>query len=177
MSDGSLRALGFATTAAGALIAGIGATIVWISIGFRSDVQGVLDSEFAGTDLAEGIAVLVLATGTLIALVAVRLARGRARASAATAIVILGVAIVLLPAWVAIRAEDRAIDEAAGVIAAASDIPADEAADRIRTEPELALDVETSGVAVPIAGGAIVVLGGAMFLRWLRRIERMASPD
>jgi hypothetical protein len=175
MSDGSLRALGFATTAVGALIAGIGATNVWISIGFRSDVHGVLDSEFAGTDFVEGIVVLVLAAATLVAVVAVRRARGRARAIAATAIVVFGVVIALLPAWAAIRADDRAIDDAAEAIAAASDIPADEAADRIRTEPELALDVVTSGVFVSIAGGVLVAVGGAMSLVWARRSERTTA--
>lgn len=175
MSDGSLRTLGFATTAAGALLAGIGATIVWISIGFHEDTRGVLDSDFTGTDLAEGVAVLVLAAATLIALLAVSRVRGRARTIAATAIVVFGVAIVLLAAWAAVRADDRAIDEAAHTIAAASELSVDEAAERIRTDPELALDVETSGVAVPIAGGVLVVLGGAMSVRWVRRDERLAA--
>jgi Tryptophan-associated transmembrane protein (Trp_oprn_chp) len=175
MSDGALRTLGFATTAAGALIAGVGATIVWITIGFRGDVEGVLDSEFAGTDLAEGVAVLALAAATLVALLAVRRAGGRARAIAATAIVVFGIAIVLLASSAAIRAEDRAIDEAARTIATSTDISIDEAADRVRTEPDLALDVVTSGVVVSIAGGALVVLGGAMSLGWVRRAERTAA--
>jgi hypothetical protein len=169
MSAAPLRALGFGLTAAGALLAGATANDTWMRIGFRGDVGGVLDSEFAGTDLLEGIAVLVLAGATLVALLLVRRARMPLRLIAAAAILVFGIAMVLLPVWVALRAEDRALDETARTVAGSTGMSVDEAADLIRTEPDLAFEVDTSLLFLPIAGGGLVVLGGATSLVWVRR--------
>jgi hypothetical protein len=177
MSSGKLRTLAFVLTAAGALIAGAGATTTWTSIGFRGDVQGVLDSEFVGTDLTEGIAVLVLSAATLVALLIARRAQDRVRRMAAIAIVVFGIAIVLLPTWVAIRAEDRAIDEAAEVVADTTGMSTEEAANLIRTNPDLAIEVSSGGVFIPIAGGVLVVLGGVLSVLAARGSERTPGPD
>ena len=172
MSSGMLRAVSFSLTAAGALIAGVGATTTWTTIGFRGDVQGVLDSDIVGTDMVEGIVVLVLSAATLGALLIARKAQDPIRRVAAVAIVAFGIAIVLLPAWIAIRAEDRAIDEAAQVVADTTGMSTQEAANLIRTNPDLAIEVSSGGVFIPIAGGVLVVLGGAMSVLSVGRSDR-----
>jgi len=171
MSTAALRALGFAITAIGALVAGIATTFVWISVGFRGDAQGVLDSEFTGTDLTEGVAVLVLAGATLVCVVIPRRVRASARLIPAAAIVAFGIAVVVLSLWVGVRAEDRAIDEAARAVAASTGMSEEEAGQLIRTESGLAIDVTTNVVA-PVVGGALIVLGGATTVRWIRRSDR-----
>jgi hypothetical protein len=174
MSTLPLRPIGFAITAVGALVAGVATTLVWISIGFRGDAQGVLDSEFTGTDLAEGVAVLVLAAGTLVGLLVARRARTSSRLVPAVAIVVFGIAIVVLSVWVGVRAEDRAIDEAAEVVAGSTGMTVDQAAALIRTESDLAIDV-TTNVVVPLVGGALIALGGVTTVLWVRSDRATAA--
>lgn len=172
MSTAALRALSFGLTAGGALLAGAIANDNWVSIGFRGDVEGVLDSEFTGTDLGEGIAVLVLAGATLVALLLVRRVRMPLRMVAAAAIIAFGLAIILLPAWVALSAEDRAIEETARMVAGSTGMSTKEASNLIRTEPDLAFHVDTSLLFLPITGGVLIVLGGATTVLWVRRSDR-----
>ena len=77
-----LRVAGFALAATGALLAGIGSTLVWTTAGLRQDARGVLDLDFRGLDLVEGILSLVVAAASLAVLLAMpRLHRtGRVRA-------------------------------------------------------------------------------------------------
>jgi hypothetical protein len=170
VSDGSAaRVWGFALTAAGALVAGIGTTVVWTSVGLRQDLRGVLDSDFAGLDLPEGIAVLVLSVTTLIGVVVVRRLQGRGRVWGAVALLVMGVAIVALPVWTVLRAEDRAVDDVARVIADAGGLTIDEAISLVRAEPEFEVDVVTSGAWTSIIGGLVVVAGACMTLLWANR--------
>lgn len=176
MSSGVLRVVSFSLTAAGALIAGVGATTTWTTIGFRGDVQGRLDSDIVGTDMIEGVVVLALSAATLVALLVGRRAEEPVRRVAAIAIVVFGIAIVLLPTWVALRAEDRAIDEAARVVADTTGMSVEEAANLIQANPDLAIEVSSGGVFIPIAGGVLVALGGALSVLSVRRSERAPVP-
>ena len=85
-----------------------------------------------------------------------------------------GVALVALPAWVALRAEDRAVDEVAQVVAVSAGISVEEATERVRTEPDLAVRTDTTGVWPSIAAGALVTVGGVTTLWWIGR--RPADP-
>jgi hypothetical protein len=172
-----LRVAGFVLTAAGALLAGIGSTLVWTTAGLRQDTQGVLDLEFRGLDMVEGIVALVVAGATLAGLVALRRLREMGRVRGAVALLVAGAVLVVLPAWVALRAEDRAIEEMARVVASTGGLTQEEALQLVRTDPDLAVDAETSSVWLSIAGGVLVVIGAAVTLVWARRRDEPLAAE
>lgn len=163
---------GFALVALGALLAGSGTALVWTTAGMRQDAQGLLDLEFRGLDLAEGVATLGIAGATLVALLILPRLGGRARARGAIGLVVAGVALVALPLWVTLRAEDRAIEEIARVVADVGGLPIAEATDLVRSDPDLAVRAETSGVWPSVAGGALVLVGAGTTLAQARRAGR-----
>ncbi|HJQ72944.1 MAG TPA: hypothetical protein VJ887_05985 [Actinomycetota bacterium] len=171
-----LTAAGFALTVAGAVLAAAATTTTWIATGLLRDLRGVLDLEFRGLDLVEGIVALVVAAITLIGLVLLRRLRGSARAGVAVGLFASGVVLVALPMWVAVRAEDRAVDEIARVVAASSDSTIEEATRRVRTDPDLAVRTDAN-VWLPIVSGAMVVLGAGATVTSSVRTEREASGD
>lgn len=172
-----LRVAGFALTAAGALLGGIGSTLVWTTAGLRQDTEGVLDLEFRGLDLVEGIVALAVAVATLAGLVAMRRLHANGRVRGAVALLIAGVAIVALPVWVALRAEDRAVEEMARIVASTAGLSEEEAIHLVRTDPDLAVYAETSGVWLSIAGGVLVVIGAAVNLAWARRGDEPLAAE
>jgi len=157
----------------GALLAAGWTTAVWVRTGLRSDLRGILDLEFRGLDLAQGIAALIVSGLALALFVIVRRGRGDTRIPAVV-LLLSGVALVALPAWVALRAEDRAVDEVAQVVAVSAGISVEEATERVRTEPDLAVRTDTTGVWPSIAAGALVTVGGVTTLWWIGR--RPADP-
>jgi hypothetical protein len=163
-----LRTASFALMAPGALIAAGGTTVTWTSTGLRRDLQGLLDLEYRGLDLVEGIAVLVI-SGVVLALLADVRRRPDRPGIRAVALLLAGVFLVALPAWVAVRAEARAVDDVAVVVARSGGITTEEAAARVRTDPDLAVRTDSSGVWLSIAGGVLVTLGGVTMLWWSRR--------
>jgi hypothetical protein len=170
MSDPTrLRVAGFALTAAGALLAGIGSTLVWTTAGLRQDARGVLDLEFRGLDLIEGILTLVVAAATLTVVLALRRLQGDARVRGAIGLLVAGVVLTALPVSVALRAGDLATREVARVVASTGGLTEREAIQLVRTDPDLAVRAETGGVWVSIAGGALVVAGAGVTLAWARR--------
>jgi hypothetical protein len=164
----ALRATSVALTVGGALLAAGFTTITWTSSGLRRDLRGLLDLEFRGLDLPEGIAALVVSGLALALFLDVRRHR---RNPGISAIVLLatGLALVALPASVAFRAEDRAVDEVAQVVARSAGITIEEAATRVRTDPDLAVRTDSSGVWPSIAAGVLVTLGGVTTLLWIDR--------
>jgi hypothetical protein len=158
-----LRTAPFAVTAAGALLAAVGTTLTWTSTGLRRDLRGLLDLEYRGLDLAEGIGALVISVMVLGLLAYVRLARVRPGLSA-IGVLLAGLLLLALPGWVAIRAETRAVDEIADVVARSADITMEEATARVRTDPDLSVRTDSTGVWPAIAGGALVTLGGLTML-------------
>lgn len=171
-----LTAAGSALTIAGAVLAAVATTTTWLATGLRQDLRGLLDLEFRGLDLAEGIVALVVAALTLIGLVLLRRLRGSARVGIAVGVVACGLVLVALPAWVAVRAEDRAVDEIARVVAASSDSTIEEATRRVRTDPDLAVRAEAT-VWLPIVSGVLVVLGAGAISTSSVRTAREAHGD
>jgi hypothetical protein len=163
-----LRTASFVLTAAGALLAAGGTTVTWTSTGLGRDLSGALDLEYRGLDLVEGIAALVVSGMVLALLADVHRHRNRPGIRA-FGLLLAGVILVALPAWVAIRAKDRAVDEVAVVVARSAGITTEEAAARVRTDPDLAVRADSSGVWLSIAGGVLVTLGGVTTLVWSRR--------
>lgn len=168
-------AAGFALTIAGAVLAAVATTTMWIATGLRRDLRGILDLEFRGLDLVEGIVALVVAAVALIGLVLVR-RFGSARTGIAVGVFACGLVLVTLPVWVAVRAEDRAVVEIARVVAASSGSTIEEATERVRTDPDLAVRAEAT-VWLPIVSGVLVVLGAGVILTSSVRTARRAPGD
>jgi hypothetical protein len=173
-----LRAAGIALTALGALLAGIGSTLVWVTAGLRQDTRGVLDLEFRGLDLVEGMVALAVAGATSLAgVVALRRLQGDRRIRTAVALLVAGAVLVAMPVWVALRAEDRAVEEMARVVAGTGGLTLEEAIQLVRTDPDVAVYAETSGVWLSIAGGVLVVIGAAVTLAWARRRDELLAAE
>jgi hypothetical protein len=158
-----LRATSVALTAGGALLAAAWTTATWTTTGLRRDLRGLLDLEFRGLDLPGGIAALVI-SGLALALFLDMQRRKGDPGIRAIVLLLAGLALVALPAWVALRAEDRAVDEIAHVVARSAGITIEEAAARVRTDPDLAVRTDSSGTWVSIAAGVLVTLGGVTTL-------------
>jgi hypothetical protein len=171
-----LTTAGLALTIAGAVLAAVATTTTWIATGLRRDLRGILDLEFRGLDLVEGIAALVVAAITLIGLVVLHRLRGSTRVGIAVSLVACGVMLIALPVWVAVRAEDRAVDEIARVVAGSSGSTIEEATRRVRTDPDFAVRAEAS-VWLPITSGVLVVLGAGATLTSTVRSPREGSGD
>jgi Tryptophan-associated transmembrane protein (Trp_oprn_chp) len=169
-------AAGSALTIAGAVLAAVATTTTWIATGLRRDLRGILDLEFRGLDLVEGIVALVVAAVTLIGLVLLRRFRGSTRVGITVIVVACGLALVALPTWVAVRAEDRAVDEIARVVAESSGSTIEEATRRVRTDPELAVRTDAT-VWLPILAGVLVVLGAGATLTASVRTAREPTED
>jgi hypothetical protein len=169
-------AAGFALTIAGAVLAAVATTTTWIATGLRRDLRGILDLEFRGLDLVEGIMALVVAAIALIGLVLLRRLRGSARVGIAVGVLASGLVLVALPVWVALRAEDRAVDEIARVVASSSGSSIEEATRLVRTDPDLAVRSEAT-VWLPIVSGVLVVLGAGATLSSSLRTPGEASGD
>lgn len=168
-----LRVAGSGLTIAGALLAGIGSTLTWSTVGLRLDTEGVLDLEFRGIDLLGGIVVLVVAVAALVGLIALRSAAGRTRDRIGIALLLAGLVITAMPISVALRAEDRAVRGMAGVTAETSGLTIEEATELIREDPSLAVRSEIGlGSWLTLAGGALVVAGTVANLARARRPER-----
>jgi hypothetical protein len=170
-----LRLVGFLVVAAGSVAAGVGATRAWALVGFPGDVLGTADVPTHGTDVWEGLVVLLGAAVALFALLAMRVAGSdRARRVLAIAIVGIGIVCVALPVSDALRAEDRfggkeGLDRMISALAEQSDLP-EEAVRELteQFESQLRVDVEP-GLWLAAAGGLLLVAGGALGLAWTRR--------
>ena len=164
----------FALVVGGALLAAGWTAAVWVTTGLESDPRALLDLEFRGLDLAQGVAALIVSGLTLAFFLIARRGPGDTR-SLAVVVLLGGVALVALPAWVALRAEDRAVEEVARVVAVSAGISIEEATARVRTDPDLAVRTDTTGVWPSIAAGALVTIGGVTTLSLIGR--RPADPE
>lgn len=173
-----VRLAGFLCLAAGAALAGVGATREWAAVGFPDDLEHAVDVSVRGTDVWEGKAVLLAAGVALVALLAMRLSpSGRTRRSLALAVTLLGAACVVPPLLDAARAEDRfggtaGVDRMAEVLAAELELPEDVVREQLRAQFERALRVDVGpGVWAAAFGGLLLVAGGLLSLAWVRRRE------
>jgi hypothetical protein len=173
----ALRVVGFLVVAAGSVAAGVGATRAWAVVGFPADALGTADVPTHGTDVWEGLVVLLGAALALFALLAMRVAGSdRARRVLAISIVGIGIVCVALPVSDAMRAEDRfagkeGLDRMISSLAEQSDLPEEAVRELTRQfESQLRVDVEP-GLWLAAAGGLLLVAGGALGLAWTRRRE------
>lgn len=169
-----LRVAGFLVTAAGALLAGVGATLIWVTVGI--EVAEGIDTVTRGIDVWDGVVVLVCAVLTLIAVLATRMATSpRVRRAGATLVIAAGfVALSVSAAFVltaSTRFEPVDDDTLIAAIARAAGIPEDQ----VRATVQDTLDEVGAftrigpGPFLAIIGGLTGVIGGVLVLSWAGR--------
>jgi hypothetical protein len=179
----TLRLAGFLTTATGATLAGVGALLDWVTVGFPGDVEGAADVHVRGTDVWEGELVLAVAVGCLIALVLMRVtASPKARSAIAGGIAAGGVLVAAVAAIDLSRATGR-FGGSAGLadIAQAVADQLGQPVDRVRVLLEqnfgatLRVDTEI-GLWLSLLGGLLLIIAGGLSLVWALRVEDAPPP-
>jgi hypothetical protein len=164
----SLRLWGFLLTAAGALLAGIAALMVWVTVGLKG--ADVLNAAYHGTDLADGRLVLTGAVVMLIAVLGSRFVRTRnSRIVVAMLAITAGLLAAVVGASFLITASSR--------FAPVSDALIQAIAEAQKTTPE-AIVAKFGGFTdvslapwLALVGGVLGLVGGVLTLRWARRTQ------
>jgi hypothetical protein len=180
----ALRLAGFVTLAAGAVLAGVGATRPWATVGFPEDRSRSAALPVHGTDVWEGKVVLFGAVVALVALLGMRLARSEgARRALGVLLVALGVAAVALPLADAARAEERfgggaGADRYAEWLSARLSLPEDVVRATFEEQFHRALRVDVEPALWGTAGGGVLlVAGGVLGLAWAGRSRVPTRPE
>jgi len=174
-----LRVVGFLLTVAGALLAGIGSMLDWVTVTIP-DFPAELAPTLRGVDTVEGKLGLAAAVVALIAVLVSRVGGTEsARRGAAVVVLIAGVAIVAIGAREALTAEDRYVDDAAGEVrdVAGSLGIAEDDVDAMIDDLQEAFVVDVAiGVWLTLLGGIATAAGGAVTLAWASRRRDDATP-
>jgi len=166
------RAAGFLLTVMGALLAGVGSMLDWITVTVRNFPEDIAPTA-KGVDLTEGKLVLGLAVVSLVAVLASRVGgTAGSRKGAAVAVLIAGLAIVAIGVRELANAEDRYVDDAidelretvGGLGGTVEDV--DAMADQLE---ELFVVQLGPGMWLALAGGIVTTVGGAVTLAWASR--------
>jgi hypothetical protein len=178
-----LRLAAFATTAAGALLMGLGSLLTWVTIGFRDEIS--IQTISPGTDLAAGLFTLIAAVVVLVLLIVSRAVADGVRRIIAVVIVALGVAATALAAWFLLSAADHysPVDDDRLVNALAQ--VTHKTIEEVRTALASVIDQLGGythvgpGPWVAVAGGVLVIAGGALTLVWAGRVRmaRVVADD
>ena len=177
------RLLGFLVLVGGSVLAGVGATRLWATIGFVADTEGAADVAVYGTDVWEGKVVLLIAGLALVAMIVMRVTTsGALRRTLGVALVLLGLVCVALPLVAAIRAHDRfggveGLDRMAQILSARLELPEDVIREQLAEQFERDLRVDVgAGLWLSVGGGALIAAGGALGFAWARTREPVV-PD
>ena len=173
-----LRLVDFLVVVAGSVLAGIGATRDWATIGFVADTEGTADVSVYGTDLWEGKVVLLIAGVALVAMIVMKLAiSGRLRRSLGMTLIVLGLLCMGLPGLAAVRADarfggDDGLDRMATVLSARLELPEDvireQLAEQFRRDPRVEIG---PGLWLSVVGGVLIAAGGVLGSAWARTRE------
>lgn len=180
-----LRLAGFLATVVGALLAGVGATLTWVTVGI--EVAEGIDTDTKGVDVWDGQVVLACAVIMLIAVLVTRMTSsdGLRRSFAAVVIGAGFVALAVATAFVlsaTTRFDPIEDDALVSAIAEAAGVPEDQVRASIdETLEELgAFTTIGPGPYLAIAGGLAGVVGGVLVLAWANRpwdSDRAAGGD
>ena len=168
-----LRVAGFACVALGAVLAGVGATREWATVGFAGDTEHRLDVPWNGIDGWEGKVVLLAATSALVVMLAMGISGSEGtRRALAIGLMLLGLLCIALPVSDAIRAESRfgeveGVDKLAKSVAFKTGFTEEIASKQLEALIDRGLRVEVSpGLWLTVAGGVLLVAGGGLSLTW-----------
>jgi hypothetical protein len=169
-----LRLVGFACTAIGAMLIGLGATMDWATV-HVSGVIGTPIPPFKGIDVWEGKVELLASISILVLVIVSRLIGGRTAARATAAIIlVVSVGAAALAASDLARADTRfraddGLERIARSVSARLALPFEEVLAQLkRVAPRLEIRA-ASGLYVTIAGGVLAALGGILSFAWASR--------
>ena len=172
----ALRFAGFACVALGAVIAGVGATREWATVGFAADTEHELDVPWNGVDVWEGKVVLFAAVAALFVMLAMRVSGSiGTRRGLAICLIVLGALCIALPVLDAITSKDRfggtdGVDLLAAALAVDLELPEEVVREQLAELLEQDLRVEIQpGLWLTAFGGVLLVAGGVLGLVWVRR--------
>ena len=173
-----LRLLGFLVLVGGSVLAGIGATRLWATIGFVADSEGAADVFVYGTDVWEGKVVLLIAGLALVSMIVMRTTTsGTLRRSFGVGLVVLGLVCAALPLLAAIRADDRfggaeGLDRMARILSARLELPEDVIREQLAEHFERDRRGEVGpGLGLSVGGGVLIGAGGVLGLAWAQTRE------
>jgi hypothetical protein len=170
-----LRLLSFLALVVGALLAGLGATLTWATVGFPDDTGHVADVAVKGVDVWEGVVVLAIAAAALVALILMRVAPSTAaRLAIATGLAVGGLVVAGLAILDIATARNRfggggELDRVARKMADLLGQPVDAIRTLLVKNFGAALRVEVgAGPWIALAGGTILVAAGVVSYLWAR---------
>jgi hypothetical protein len=179
---GPLRLVGFACTAVGALLVGLGATMDWATVHVLG-VTGTPIPPFKGVDVWEGKVELLTGITILVLVIVSRLLAGRTAARATAAIILVlsvgagaRAASDLARADTRFRADDG-LERIARSVSAQLGLPFGSVLaqmERIAFQLEIRA---AAGLYVTIAGGALAAVGGILGFLWASRRPELAPRD
>jgi hypothetical protein len=179
---GPLRLVGFACTAIGALLVGLGATMDWATV-HVSGVTGTPIPPFKGIDVWEGKVELLTGITILVLVIVSRLLAGRTAARAtAVIILVLSVCAAALAVSDLVRADTRfrsndGLEQIARSVSAQLGLPFGSVLAQVK---RIAFQLEiraAEGLYVTIAGGALAAAGGILGFVWASRRPELAPRD
>ena len=169
-----LRLVGFACTAIGALLVGLGATEDWATVHVPG-VAGAPISPFKGVDVWEGKIALFAGITILVLVIVSRLLAGRTAARGAAAlIVVLALGAAALAASDVARANTRfkaddGLERIARSVSEQLGLPFGGVLAQLkRVAPKLEIRA-ASGAYVTVAGGVLAAIGGILGFAWASR--------
>ena len=172
----ALRFAGFACVALGAVIAGVGATREWVTVGFAADTEHELDVPWHGVDVWEGKVVLFSAVAALFVMLAMRVSGSIGmRRGLAICLIVLGALCIALPVLDAITSKVRfggtdGVDRLAAALAVDLELPEEVVREQLAELLEQDLRVEIQpGLWLTAFGGVFLVAGGILGVAWVRR--------
>ncbi|MGZ4153590.1 MAG: Trp biosynthesis-associated membrane protein [Actinomycetota bacterium] len=180
-----LRLLGFLVLVLGALLAGLGATLTWATVGFPNDSRHVADVAVKGIDVWEGVVVLAIAAAALVGLIVMRIAASAAvRLGIAVALTVGGLAVTGLAVLDLATSRDRfgggnELDRIARKMADVLGQPVEAVRTLLERNFGAALRVEIGpGLWMALAGGVLLVVAGVLSFLWSRdRSRALAMPS
>ena len=172
-----LRLAGFAATALGGLLVGLGSILGWatVTIGGAGGTTGLPPIDTKGIDTLEGKLALLSGVLVLVAIPAMRLARAVAgRRSWAILIIVAGLAATGLAAKDLSRPTDRfgdlGFEKVVKGISDTTGLPLQGLENRFRAQAKKLTHVSLGpGIYLVIAGGLLAAAGGGLGLAWANR--------
>jgi len=176
-----LRVAGFLITALGALLAGVGATLTWVTVGI--EVAGSVSTPTRGIDVWDGQVVLACAVVMLIAVLVTRMAASSTvRRAAAILVIVVGFVALAIGTGFVVTATSRfepiEDDALASAISESSGVPEDQVRATLEASIEElgAFTRVGAGPYLAIAGGLAGVIGGVLVLAWTMRPDETPEP-